>query len=253
MAYSTTYANKVLAKVLNGTAFSFTPFISLHTSDPGATGANELAGGSYARANGGSLFGSAASGGTITNSAAFSYTAMPACTISHVGIWDASTSGAFVEGGPLSASVAVATGQTLSIAASQLAIGFSDSPTLTDWSTYLRNAVLNYMYRATAFSVTPYASLHTADPSGTGAAEVTGGTYARLALTMAAPSGGASSNTNAATISSMPACTVTFQGIWDASTAGNFLSGAPYSAPIGPIGAGNVWTWNAGDVAATLV
>ena len=251
MAYSITYANKVLAKIFNGTAFSFTPYLSLHTSDPGATGASEVSGGSYARVNASTLFGTAATTGSLSISSGFSITGMPGVTVTHVGIWDAASSGNFVEGGPLTAPMIVASGQGFSVSSGQLTIGFSDSPLATAWTTYLRNAVLNYMYLGTAFSATPYASLHTGAPGGTGANEVTGGSYARFALTMASPTNGGTSNTNSGSTANMPAVTVSYQGIFDASTAGNFLMSAAYSSSIS-VAAAATFTWNAGDISATL-
>lgn len=65
-------------------------YISLHTADPGETGANEAAGGSYARQQ--ADFG-AASGGTLSNSANIDFTSMPAATIVAWGAWDAVSAG----------------------------------------------------------------------------------------------------------------------------------------------------------------
>src|SRR5687767_1608272 len=69
-----------------------------------------------------------------------------------------------------------------------------------------------------------YASLHTADPSTTGANEVTGGSpaYARKAITWNAASGGALDN-NANPVFDVPAATtVTHAGLWSAVSAGTF-------------------------------
>lgn len=67
-------------------------------------------------------------------------------------------------------------------------------------------------------------SAHTADPSTTGANEVTGGSYARQQTTW----GAASSGDRAGSEVSIPipaATTVTHWGIWSASTAGTFIGG----------------------------
>lgn len=79
-------------------------FASLHTANPGTTGANEVTGGSpaYARK---SLSFAAASGGTATASeVTFD---VPAGTYTHFGVWDAATAGTFRGGNPLSASQVV--------------------------------------------------------------------------------------------------------------------------------------------------
>ena len=75
-----------------------------------------------------------------------------------------------------------------------------------------------------------YVSLHTGDPANTGANEVltTGGTsYARVLATFSNAVGGSStvaSNTSIVTFAPAGANwgTVTYFGVWDALTAGNF-------------------------------
>lgn len=73
-----------------------------------------------------------------------------------------------------------------------------------------------------------YVALYTADPGETDAGtEVSGGSYARQAVTFSAAASGATSNSGALSFTGMPACTVTYFGVRDASTAGNLLySGA---------------------------
>ena len=109
---------KLLDAVFNATAFSVTtPYISLHTGDPGETGASEVTGGSYARQSG--SFAAAAAGAT-SNDATISFATMPAATITHVGVWDASTAGNFLWGGALTASKTVNSGDTVQIASGDL-------------------------------------------------------------------------------------------------------------------------------------
>lgn len=72
-------------------------------------------------------------------------------------------------------------------------------------------------------------SLHTGNPSTTGANEVTGGTppYGRKAITWTSPAAGVIDN-NAALDFDVPAgATVTFWGMWTAVTAGVFLGWFP--------------------------
>ena len=95
-------------------------------------------------------------------------------------------------------------------------------------SNYLENAVLNYVLRDTAdwAPTAVYLSLHTADPAEDGSgAEVSGGSYARQAITFNAAhaTNGTIDNSSDEEFTNMPACTVTHIGIWDHATAGNLL------------------------------
>lgn len=100
-------------------------------------------------------------------------------------------------------------------------------------STYLINNLLNVALRATAYTTptTVYVALYTSNPTiaDTGT-EVTGGSYARQAVTFAAPSAGAVANSAALTFTNMPAATITHIGIRDALTLGNLLHFAPATA-----------------------
>jgi len=75
-------------------------WISFHTSDPGLTGTGEVAGGSYARVQ--TTWGAAASpskaGSQVTANIPGS------TTITHWGLWTASSGGTFYYGGLLSSS-----------------------------------------------------------------------------------------------------------------------------------------------------
>lgn len=112
-------------------------------------------------------------------------------------------------------------------------------------SNYLEDSVLNAVFRGVAFptlGASVYVSLHTADPTdaNTAATEVTGGSYARVAVARAAGSfsapadnAGAEQITNSADITfPSPTAdwgTVTHMGVYDAATAGNLL----YAATLG--------------------
>jgi hypothetical protein len=95
----------------------------------------------------------------------------------------------------------------------------------------LTNAAKNVMLDALA-GVVGYVSLHTADPSTTGANEVTGGSpaYARKAVTWNSAATGNLDN-NANPVFDVPAgVTVTHFGLWSAVTAGTFYGGNTLSA-----------------------
>jgi hypothetical protein len=120
MSISNYAENELLDAVFNNGSFAVaTPYVSLHTGDPGETGANEVAGGSYARQLG--SFGAAASG-AVSNDADIDFTLMPSATVTHVGVWDASTVGNFLWGGALAASKVVNSGDTFRIATGDLDI-----------------------------------------------------------------------------------------------------------------------------------
>lgn len=100
---------------------------------------------------------------------------------------------------------------------------------MPDVSTTLGNSVLNHYFRNQAFTppAAVYMSLHTADPGLTGLNEVTGGSYARQAITFGAAASKSITSSNTVDFTGMPAATVTHLGIWDAATAGNFYVGGP--------------------------
>ncbi|TYK47150.1 phage tail fiber protein [Actinomadura decatromicini] len=76
-------------------------FVSLHTADPGTTGASEAAGGSPAYARQGCVWG-AASAGSMSLSAAELFDLPGSVTVSYFGVWSASSGGTFYGGGALS-------------------------------------------------------------------------------------------------------------------------------------------------------
>lgn len=121
MALSAYLRDKLLDHYLKGTAFTqpTNVFVSLHTGDPGTTGASEVAGGSYARVNANTSF-AAASGGSKATNAILDFAGMPAATITHVGIWDAASAGNFLVGGALSASKTTNAGDTFRLPSGQL-------------------------------------------------------------------------------------------------------------------------------------
>ena len=95
-------------------------------------------------------------------------------------------------------------------------------------SNYLENALINATLRDTTYTspATVYVSLWTTDPTDAGSGtEVSGGSYARTAVTFGAPSGGASTNSAAVEFPQATASwgTIAYIGINDASTSGNLL------------------------------
>ncbi|MEW1959765.1 hypothetical protein [Kineococcus sp. NPDC059986] len=90
----------------------------------GSASANgtEVTGGSYARQN---VTMNSAASGAATNSAAVSFTNMPAATVVGVEIWDSAATPKRIWFGPLSASKTTAAGDTFTIAAGSLSLSLS--------------------------------------------------------------------------------------------------------------------------------
>jgi hypothetical protein len=110
--------NKWLDAVFNATSFSVTTlYISAHTGDPGTTGANESA---LARINVTASFAAAASSSVASNADIEWTNISTAGTYTHIGLWDASTSGNFLCGGALSPTQTLNIGDTLKIASGNL-------------------------------------------------------------------------------------------------------------------------------------
>jgi len=99
---------------------------------------------------------------------------------------------------------------------------------MAEMSTYLENALINATLRNTSYTspAAVYIGLYTSDPTdaNTGT-EVSGGSYARVAVTMGAPSNGVSTNTAAVEFPQASGSwgTVGWIGILDASSSGNLL------------------------------
>jgi len=109
-------------KAISGVFAATTPtpsatstWISLHTADPGTTGASEYAGVTRLQFPAGT-----ATGGVISNTAALTFTTSGATPVTHIGIWDAATAGNYLLGAPLGSSV-TATSVQLAVGAATFA------------------------------------------------------------------------------------------------------------------------------------
>jgi len=99
---------------------------------------------------------------------------------------------------------------------------------MAEFSNYLENAVIDAVLRNTSYTspTTVYVGLYTSDPtdadSGT---EVSGGSYARTAVTFSAPSNGVTSNSSDVEFPQATASwgSVTHIGLYDAASSGNLL------------------------------
>lgn len=115
---------KVLDHFL-GTSATTAPtnvYLSLHTADPTDAGTGtEVSGNGYARQ---AITFAAASSGSAASSSPEEFTASGGAfgTVTHFGIWDASTSGNLLYHGALTASKTIADGDTLRFASGNITI-----------------------------------------------------------------------------------------------------------------------------------
>lgn len=127
---------------------------------------------------------------------------------------------------------------------------------MAEMSNYLENALINATLRNTSYTspATVYVGLYTTDPGeGNTGTEVSGGSYARTAVTFGSPSNGVTTNSGAVTFPTATGTwgTVTHIGILDASTSGNLLYYTPLDASKS-IASGDVFTISAGNLSVTL-
>jgi hypothetical protein len=137
---------------------------------------------------------------------------------------------------------------------------------MSAFSNYLEDAIITWCFSGTSFPAaltTVYVSLHTGDPADTGANEVTGGNYGRIAVANAAwtktsaVATGTASAVNNADITFPTTGTVTWSGsvthvgIWSASSTGNFLYGGALSAPK-TVASGDVFKFTNGNLTISV-
>ena len=84
-------------------------YVSMHTADPGTTGASEATGGAPAYARKQTTWTAGSSDGVVPGSEVT--IDLPAGTYTHFGIWTAATGGTFVGGGSITSTTLSAQGQ----------------------------------------------------------------------------------------------------------------------------------------------
>ena len=127
---------------------------------------------------------------------------------------------------------------------------------MAEMSNFLENALINATLRNTTYTsvATVYVSLWTSDPTDAGSGtEVSGGSYARTAVTMGAPSNGVSLNSADVTFPTATASwgTVGWIGINDALTTGNLLYHTPLDTAK-TIDSGDIFKISTGNLSVTL-
>jgi hypothetical protein len=127
---------------------------------------------------------------------------------------------------------------------------------MAEMSNFLENALINATLRNTTYTspATVYISLWTSDPTDAGSGtEVSGGSYARTAVTMGAPSNGVSTNSADVTFPTATASwgVVGWIGINDALTTGNLLYHSPLDTSK-TIDSGDIFKISTGNLSVTL-
>ena len=127
---------------------------------------------------------------------------------------------------------------------------------MAEMSNFLENALINATLRNTTYTspATVYVSLWTSDPTDAGSGtEVSGGSYARTAVTFGSPSNGVTTNNADVTFPTATASwgVVGWIGINDAVTSGNLL----YHSPLDTskvIDSGDIFKIITGNLSVTL-
>lgn len=109
MARASVAATNTAIQAVLPTAGTF--YLSLHSADPGTTGASE-----FVTVTRQAFTPSTAAAGAVSNSNSISVPNAGTQTATHIGIWTAATAGSYVIGAPLSSNVTAA---TVTFAASQ--------------------------------------------------------------------------------------------------------------------------------------
>ena len=127
---------------------------------------------------------------------------------------------------------------------------------MAEMSNYLENALLNATLNGTTYTApaTVYVSLWTSDPTDAGSGtEVSGGSYARTAVTFGAPSNGVTTNDADVTFPTATASwgTVGWIGINDALTTGNLLYHTALDTSK-TIDSGDIFKISTGNLSVTL-
>ena len=114
MSSSNSYAAYALGYLAAGQSWATQDlYISLHTSDPGTTGAGEVSNSTYAREAAGAFGAISTATSVVTNSSVITFnTDGDGETVTHAGVWYGVSSGTYLFGGALSSSFAYNNGVT---------------------------------------------------------------------------------------------------------------------------------------------
>lgn len=121
---SAAQANAMLDAYMKGTSYAgnSTPYVKLHTGDPGAAGTSNAATNTTRAA---ATFAVAASGANATNADVNWTNVSTTETYSHVSFWTASSAGTFLGSAALTASKAVTAGDNFTIPSGSLTMALT--------------------------------------------------------------------------------------------------------------------------------
>lgn len=126
---------------------------------------------------------------------------------------------------------------------------------MTALSDYAEDKLNDHLLGTTSFTMpaTVYIALYTSDPTDADVGtEVSGGSYARQAITFAASSGGVAATDATVTfpVATLSWGTITHFGLRDALTSGNLLVHGQFASSK-TVGAGGEFTIPSGDLTVT--
>lgn len=219
MPLGTYGANKILDHVTGRQEWTIPAvYVSIHSGAPGNNGANEHSYSGYVRKQPATGWNAASNGVPATNDGDITFDEMPAggITVSHIGIWDAETSGNFIFGFSIPTRNFPA-GTTPKILDEAIEIIAEDN-----FSDYLKPLIVNHMLGISPYTYIAdiYVGLIT-----TGGSEFSGGSYARRNINFDAASSKQIVNAiqeNFGTAGANLGTTNRFR-LFDASTSGNAL------------------------------
>ena len=208
----------------NGVYTAPTIYVALGTGATDASLTGEPAGSGYARVAHASWATAAARSTNNTGAITFPEASGSWGTITHYALYDAATVGNMIAWGALSASVAVVSGNTPSIATTTLTVTFDAGGT----SNFLALELLDHLFGVGAYTPpTIYAALSTADPTdaGSGLAEPANN-YARPTHASWNTAAAGAIDNNGVLSFAVPSGTwglITYCALMDAITSGNML------------------------------
>ena len=253
MAFLSDYAAIALVNAIcRNVSFGVSnPTLSLHTGDPGETGAQaELSGSGYARCSLSATPKTEADEVYASTSASITFASVPAdVLVTHFAAWDGSQmiwSGELTDMRGNPAAVRSLTGFGWRVPVSYLTFGFRNA-----LGSFLQTAVLRALFSAIAFSVSGrYFSLHSRNPGAHGYHELAGSGYTRQSVSFGLNSGRCCVSTDPVSVT-VPASEIYYWGLWDSVSGGNFLCGGQIDQPV-TSEAGDVVLFPTGEIAVSL-
>ncbi len=252
MSLSDTYENSMLDHVVGTTTLTFVAqiYISLHTADPGETGANEFTDSGYVRQ---AINWNAATITGATNNGQVTFPAIDDGTVTatHFGLWTASTAGTFIFGDAFGTSKAYVIGATPKVLDTAITVS-----TTGNWANFLITNMLDHILGTTSYTkpTTTVLHLYTTTVTAAGGGTEVAGAIGYTAQTTAwdAAAAGATENTSNETFGGATGSwgSVSDWALLDQGGV-NFLLFGVWTTAFSPVD-GDDYILNAGDLDITL-